>query len=84
MLRVQQIRLGEAREWWLEVEAPPRVECTVQARFGDDRVELTGASAAACWSNGYADAMFWLRKHGLDQASVFGVCALRERSAPAC
>lgn len=54
----------EAHEWWLDVEALPRVEWVSYARLGDGRVELVGARGGTCWFDNYADAIFWLDRAG--------------------
>lgn len=82
MLRMRSMLLVRGQEWWLDVEALPRVEWTSYARLGDGRVEVAGPRGGACWFDGYADAMFWLTKNGLcpqDQALAQGLVA----SAPA-
>ncbi|HEY6727903.1 MAG TPA: hypothetical protein VI197_28035 [Polyangiaceae bacterium] len=78
MLRMRNILLVRGQEWWLDVEALPRVEWTSYARLGDGRVEIAGPRGGACWFDGYADAMFWLHKNGLcsqDQALAQGLVA---------
>jgi hypothetical protein len=78
MLRMRNILLVRGQEWWLDVEALPRVEWTSYARLGDGRVEIAGPRGGACWFDGYADAMFWLNKNGLcpqDQALAQGLVA---------
>jgi len=64
MLRVRRTLRIDVHEWWLDVEALPRVEWTSYARLGDGRVELVGAEGQTRWFDSYSDAIFWLDQAG--------------------
>lgn len=64
MLRLRRSLRVDAYEWWLDVEALPRVEWTWYARLGDGRVELVDAGGGTRWFENYADATFWLGRAG--------------------
>lgn len=64
MLRVRRILWIDAHEWWLNVEALPRVEWTSYARLRDGRVEIVGADAGTRWFDNSYDAIFWLDQAG--------------------
>lgn len=64
MLGIRRTLSVEAHEWWLDVEALPRVEWTSYARLGDGRIELVAPDGGVSWFDNYADAIFWLDKLG--------------------
>ena len=64
MLRLRRTLKVEHQEWWLDLEARPRVEWTSYALVGDGRVELVGPDAKVLWYDNYNDANAWLTKRG--------------------
>jgi len=78
MLRLRRTLTVELQEWWLDLEARPRVEWTSYALLGDRRVELVGPDGKVSWFDNHSDASSWLTKRGFcprDQA-------MRERLIP--
>ncbi|HEU5072922.1 MAG TPA: hypothetical protein VFU02_02090 [Polyangiaceae bacterium] len=64
MVQMWRISWVEAHEWWLDVEALPRVEWTSYARLGDGRIELASAAGKTRWFDSSADAISWLDRAG--------------------
>lgn len=64
MLQLRRSLWVDAHEWWLDVEALPRVEWTSYARLRDGRIEVAGARAGTSWFDNYAGAIFWLSNSG--------------------
>lgn len=64
MLRLRRTLKVELQEWWLDLEARPRVEWTSYALLGDLRVELVGPDGEASFFANHADASFWLTQRG--------------------
>lgn len=76
MLRMRRILWVDAHEWWLDVEALPRVEWTSYARLGDGRIELASAAGKTRWFDSSAAAISWLDGSGFcpwDDALALGL-----------